>query len=712
MGNLQRLGSYIVIICILLIVAVAATIGFSFTHLPYREYYTAGSALLALILVILLVVHIVNALESIEKALNSRTLEPPARHPLANTIWQLFSPLFQKLNEATRFVKDIGSGNKPKPFVHLTTNDPIGAALVDMNERLSEFHEEDRKRNWISTGLARFSEILRLSDENIRELSTRILSNIVQYMGANQGSFFIEYEDEQGEKYLELTASYAYDKKEDTRNKIYAGQGLLGECMRKHETIFLTEVPPDFVSITSGLGEATPRNIVIVPLLMNEVFYGAVEIASFTVLEKYQVDFLQELTESIASVIATVKNNEHTRKLLAESQQKGNELRIKEEELRQSMEELQSIQEEVLRHKQTELSGVFSAIDHTLGMAEFDTEGNIIKANNTLLNTFRYDPDEIQQLASKLLASHEQDMQVFWRDLKNNIPKDSDLKTSTKNGTLIWLNTSYTPVLDAGSGQVTKILMLAQNITEKKQKETEFQRQLETINKTLASVEFNIDSTINDCNQIYLDMSGYKAEELIGKPYSYLLSEEDIPKPQTLMMWNSLQEGNFFSGEFRQKAKNGTALWLLGTFNPIRNDEGKPEKIKMFAQIITQEKEKQNDLARISFALKNSVLYLELNEEGLFKSANELFFKDFGYSRTELRQKPFTFLLSDSYTSAEAEKLFETFKVHEFHEELLTLKTKDGSEKPYKATFTPIRNLENKFYKTALVLIEKSSVLI
>jgi PAS domain S-box-containing protein len=712
MRKINKLGHRVSLVVYLLVIILTGLICLSLFPFSYSPYITIGLSLSAIALVVLLIRNLLQELDVLKESIAANQFDSSAMHPLTHTIWQWFSPIFNKLQEATAFVKDIGAGVDPKPFVHLNFNDPIGTALQEMKEKLAEYREEDRKRNWSTSGLAKFSEILRLSNDDINELSQRIISNLVRYLEANQGGLYIEYDDDRGDKYLELAACYAYDKKKFVEKRIYAGQGLLGECMLDHEMVFLTEIPRNYVHITSGLGEATPRNIVIVPLMVNTYFYGAIEIASFSLFEKYQVEFLRELSESIASVIAAVKTNVHTRKLLEESQHMGEELRVKEEELRQSMEELQSAQEEMLRHKQTELSGVFAAIDHTLGMAEFDTEGNIITANNTLLRTLNYGSDEIQKLTAKLVMGKPEALQVFWRELNNNIPQEADFKTTTKNGSMVWLSASYTPVLDTNGGRVSKILMLAQNITEKKQKDMEFQRQLETINKTLASVEFNVDGTIVDCNQIYLDLSGYTLQDVVGKTYSVLLADEDIDKPQTIMMWDSLRQGNFFSGEFRQKAKNGNALWLLGTFNPIHNEDGTPDKIKMFAQFITQEKEKQNDLARITAAMKNSVPYLELTDSGIFKSANDLFHKEFGYSKNELRQKKLSFLLSESHQANETEQLLEKLKTKEFHEEFLTFKVKDGSEKQYKATITPIRNLENQVYKTAFVLIEKSSVLI
>ena len=156
----------------------------------------------------------------------------------------------------------------------LISSDKIGKSLINLQENLSNNKEEqerrkkeDDQRNWVSEGLARFSEILRKDNDNIHELSYNVISNLVKYMKANQGGFFIISEEGKANKYLEQTACYAYDRKKFANKRVEWGEGLIGTCVLEKQTIYLTEIPDSYMEITSGLGKANPKSLLIVPLI-------------------------------------------------------------------------------------------------------------------------------------------------------------------------------------------------------------------------------------------------------------------------------------------------------------------------------------------------------------------------------------------------------------------------------------------------------------
>jgi len=169
-------------------------------------------------------------------------------------------------------------------------------------------------------------------------------------LGANQGGLFIiTKDDDESEEYLRMEACYAWDKKKYLEQKVYKGDGLTGQAWQEQATIYLTEVPDDYVTITSGLGKANPRSILIVPLKVNDEVFGVVEIASLDELEQYKIEFVERVAESIASTISAVKRSAQTAKLLEESRLLTEQLKAQEEEMMQSMEELQAAQEEMER---------------------------------------------------------------------------------------------------------------------------------------------------------------------------------------------------------------------------------------------------------------------------------------------------------------------------------------------------------------------------
>lgn len=259
--------------------------------------------------------------------------------------------LVQTLRGNADFAKRIGEGKYDTEFKPASENDILGMSLITMRQNLVENERKDKERNWIVRGVAEISEILRMHD-SIDALGDDVIKFILEKIGAIQGAFYV-VNDETTPVVIEMRASFAYNRKKYLKAKFKMAEGLVGQAAAEKDTVMRTEIPDDYVTITSGiLGDQRPTCILIVPLITNEEVYGVLEFAGFRRFDQSQVKFVQELSLILARTIFNIKVNERTRKLLAESQEMSNELKEKQEVLRQNAEEMQATQEELQRSNQ------------------------------------------------------------------------------------------------------------------------------------------------------------------------------------------------------------------------------------------------------------------------------------------------------------------------------------------------------------------------
>lgn len=262
----------------------------------------------------------------------------------------------QNVRQAGDFIQSMAGGNYDVEWSGLTNDNSrlnkntLAGNLLELRNRLRQVKQEDDRRNWSNEGLAQFSEIVRNHQHSAEELHLKCVSYLTKYLKAQQGSLFIR-EAEPDDLHLKLVACYAFDRKKWIEKRIEIGQGILGQAYLEGEPVKLKTVPKDYISIRSGLGEATPTSLVIVPMKYNGETLAIVEIATFHDLEDHHIAFLQKAGEFLASAIVNTHTTAKMKNLLEEATIKEEQMRQREEELRQNMEELQATQEELVRRQ-------------------------------------------------------------------------------------------------------------------------------------------------------------------------------------------------------------------------------------------------------------------------------------------------------------------------------------------------------------------------
>ena len=233
--------------------------------------------------------------------------------------------------------------------------DNINEMIINLRETTQKNTEQD----WLKTNLARFTRMLQ-GQRDMTTVSQMVLSELAPLVDAQQGVFYVNGGNN-GSPLMQLLGSYAFTERKNLANEYRPGQGLVGQCVLERERILLTNVPEDYIHIGSGLGQGTPLNIIVLPVLFENEVKAVIELASFNRFNDTHLTFLDQLTESIGIVLNTIEANTRTEQLLLQSQALATELQSQQDELKKTNEQLEKQaeslreSEELLKSQQEEL---------------------------------------------------------------------------------------------------------------------------------------------------------------------------------------------------------------------------------------------------------------------------------------------------------------------------------------------------------------------
>ncbi|UII28351.1 GAF domain-containing protein [Fulvivirga maritima] len=254
------------------------------------------------------ITQIKDAMVSLAKGKFPDRLKVNSSDELAETKTAL-NQLVERIKVAVDFARNLGAGNFSIKYDEQYDKDVLAKSIVALQQKLQEADQEQFITNWNNEGMARVNGILKNHSATLEILGDDIISQIVNYMDVNQGALYIINEDE-----LHRIATYAYNKKKYVNQKIDQGAGLVGQCVIEKESVYITDLPQGYTTITSGLGECTPSSLLIVPLVARDIVIGAVELAALRKLKDYEIQFVENLSESIANIIMNKQMNENTAK--------------------------------------------------------------------------------------------------------------------------------------------------------------------------------------------------------------------------------------------------------------------------------------------------------------------------------------------------------------------------------------------------------------
>lgn len=440
------------------------------------------------------------------------------------------------------FANSISQGNLSAKY-DAEKADRLGESLMNMRDSLVEAADREAKEKFVNVGLASIGEILRNNSDNLSTLCDQVIEKLVGYMKANQGGIFIINADENtDEQYLELKACRAYERKKYLEKRVELGQGLVGQAAVEKETIYMIDVPDDYIKITSGLGIANPNSLLIVPLKSNEEVVGVIEMASFEEFSKTEIEFLEKVGESIASTVISAKTNQTTKELLEQSRQMTEEMQAQEEEMRQNMEEMQATQEEMARtqkelgEKEANLNALINNTSDSI--ITIDLNYKVVVMNDVQKERYRGTQYEGMQEGSDALAmlgSVRDEWKAHYDKAMKGEKLDFTIKSTVK-GEDSWREYFINPIKEK-TGRIIGVSIFSRDVTDKKKMEIEMKQR-----------GFVLDAMINSTTDSYF---------AIDTSYRVLVAN-DVIKMRYREQGISMERGDYVLDKL---GKDGAAIW-------------------------------------------------------------------------------------------------------------------------------------------------------
>lgn len=549
--------------------------------------------------------------------------------------------LVQALKRTAGFANQIGAGDFDAKFKPLGEKDALGLSLITMRDNLVEAEKRDTERNWIVTGVAEIGEILRIHN-NLEDLGDDVIKFIIKKIDAIQGAFYVveENEDEVDEHgIISLKSSFAYNRKKYLQEEFKFAQGLVGQAAIEQDTIIRTEIPDEYVTITSGiLGDKKPTCILIVPLITNEKVYGVLEFAGFNRFSDVQSKFVEELSLILARTVFNIKVNDRTKNLLEESQAMSTELQEKQEVLRQNAEEMQATQEE-LKRSNSQLEEQIEEVNHTQKRMQ------LLLENASEVITI-YEKDETIRYISpsvEPILGYTQKELIDTKDIDFVLPEYFELvkgmfrklldnpyeqvtiqyEYKTKKGLPIWIESTGTNFMS--NPAIQGIIVNSTDITEQRRAEQEqrMRSKMQALSENSPDLITRLenDGPISYINPVIESITGNKPEEYLNKN----LTDTDINKSivdQWLEIIESVKDTNEnIVGEIDFLSEEGKRIMHVNAI-PEFDESKNLESVLIVSHDITERKLIELEVQNKNKKINDSINYAKRIQGAILPNTN------------------------------------------------------------------------------------------
>lgn len=542
--------------------------------------------------------------------------------------------LLTKIEKYTAYSTNMGNGNYNFMIEAEGENDRLGNALQLLQGFLKASQRKENDQNWISEGKDMISRVLRLHNK-MDVMAFQVLKSLIKYIQATQGAFYI-YDEERN--LLVNTATYAYNRQKFLRQEFRVGEGLVGECAYELDFVYRTEIPEDFITITSGIfGDQKPKSLLLIPLITDDKLQGVIEFASLNEkFPKLVIQFLLELGETIARTIYNLKINRKTEMLLEESRNMTRELRQNEQTLHENAEEMKATQEK-LRKSNEQLEAKITEVQNAQGklhwllenaseiIAIYSSEAQMTYISPSVTRILGYTPEEMMQGKDFERLSRDGAgnlRKLISQSLENpGITETIQVSFIKKEGEKIYLESTAKNLLEDPA--IKGIIINSRDITERirAEKEERLKTRMQSLSENSLDmiIRLSISGHFHYVNPVVEDYIGIRPSELINKPLSELdfsstLHEYFVSSIETIRS-KSVKTNTEISLSVKMGEKLSERIMSIDAIPEFTNDE--LETILFVGHDITEAKRIEKEIQIKNKNIGDSINYAERIQSAL-----------------------------------------------------------------------------------------------
>lgn len=532
----------------------------------------------------------------------------------------------KSISRAVEFLRQIEKGDLNTPFVAVNGEKVFETALESMRKSLLSVSEKESERNEINRISSEISVLLQ-SCNTVDKLSGEIISFLAGRLeNVVQGAFYIVEDQDGKDKIIRMKASYAYNRKKHLHSEFRFAQGLVGQAVAEKDLILRTEIPDDYMTLTSGLlGDRKPQSLLITPLTADDIVYGVLELASLKRFTQHQCDLIKELSSIVGQAIANVMTNHRTYLLLKESERMSKELNLQKKQLTRNAEDLMETQtnlKKVNARLEEQIQEVHNTGKRTQILLEnskevitiISEEQKIIYVSPSIKSIMGYYPEELLGMKS-IENIHPLDTERFQQLLVNlrSFPEKElalQFRYFKKDGEVIWMEATGKNLLsdEAIKGFVINSRDISEQRTAAKEQRIRAKMQALSENSSDIIIRIDIFSRFTYINPVIEQYTGFKKDEFIGKPIGNTSMDQSVIPVLKKLLEEVLKEKSKKTEEMFFPSPEGKRTMQVNAI-PEFSENGEAESVLFVCHDITEDRAREDLIKKKNKSISDSINY-------------------------------------------------------------------------------------------------------